>query len=469
MTLNHATVALNQAVDPPGGSSFSGGGVFASGSGGVTASSSLFGGNSATEGADVSGNMSATNSLFETAPTGTLTGSNNLTGVNPGLDPAGLQDLGGPTETIALSDTSPALGKAGNPLDLYTDQRGYVLPGGAAPDIGAYQVGAVADATPPTATLSAPTVTAANAAGLSPYSFTLNFTDNGAVSLASLNGADVQVVAPDGVAIDADLESVTPSGPADALGDAPSLVATYQISPPGGTWAASPLGTYAVILAGASVTDMAGNAIATSSLGEFSVLVGIPPAQATTIALHSSANPSSFGQTVDVTAVVGPQSGTGVPTGTVTFTIDGGTPTTIALQQVGPSDQATLVLPVLTVGTHTITAVYNGDANFAASSTVSISQTVYVAPVTPTIIGEQALFTRKLNKKHKPVGKQVLTGFVLDFSTAMDPATAGNAANYQVDWTSTKRVKQEEGSGPASRPDQGGLRRRGPLGQPAVE
>ena len=234
---------------------------------------------------------------------------------------------------------------------------------------------------------------------------------------------------------------MTPSGRGDALGDAPSLVAAYQISPPGGTWAASPLGTYSVILAGAPVTDLAGNAIATSSLGEFSVLVGIPPAQATTIALHASANPSSFGQTVDVTAVVGPQSGTGVPTGTVTFTIDGGTPATIALQQVGTSDQATLVLPVLTGGTHTITAVYNGDANFAASSTVSISQTIRVSP--PTIIGEQALFTRKLNKKHKPVGKPVLAGFVLDFSTAMDPATAGNAANYQVDWMSTKRIKRK--------------------------
>ena len=199
-----------------------------------------------------------------------------------------------------------------------------------------------------------------------------------------------------------------------------------------------------MILAGAPVTDLAGNAIATSALGEFSVLVGIPPTQATTIALHASANPSAFGQTVDVTAVVGPQSGTGVPTGTVTFTIDGGTPTTIALQQVGTSDQATLVLPVLTVGTHTITAAYNGDANFAASSTVSISQTIRVSPDGPTIIGEQALFTRKLNKKHKPVGKPVLAGFVLDFSTAMDPATAGNAANYQVDWISTRRVKRKK-------------------------
>jgi hypothetical protein len=59
------------------------------------------------------------------------------------------------------------------------------------------------------------------------------------------------------------------------------------------------------------------------------------------------------------------------------------------------------------------------------------------------IIGEQALFTRKLNKKHKPVGKPTLSGFRLEFSEAMDPATVGNAASYQVAWTSTKRVKKK--------------------------
>ena len=53
------------------------------------------------------------------------------------------------------------------------------------------------------------------------------------------------------------------------------------------------------------------------------------------------------------------------------------------------------------------------------------------------------MFTRKLNKKHKPVGKPILTGFELQFSSAMNAATAGNAGNYQVDWRSTKRVKKK--------------------------
>src|SRR5262249_61757572 len=64
-------------------------------------------------------------------------------------------------------------------------------------------------------------------------------------------------------------------------------------------------------------------------------------------------------------------------------------------------------------------------------------------PAAPVIIGEQALFARRLNKKKKLVGKPTLTGFRLDFSTAMNPDTAGDAGNYQVDWISTRRVKKK--------------------------
>jgi hypothetical protein len=48
----------------------------------------------------------------------------------------------------------------------------------------------------------------------------------------------------------------------------------------------------------------------------------------------------------------------------------------------------------------------------------------------------------KHNKKGKPIGKPAV-GFVFQFSTAMNPGTTGNPNNYQVDWTSTKRVKKK--------------------------
>ncbi len=62
---------------------------------------------------------------------------------------------------------------------------------------------------------------------------------------------------------------------------------------------------------------------------------------------------------------------------------------------------------------------------------------------TPTIIGERVVTTRKTNKKGKPVGKPVIVGFALEYSTAMDPATAGLAANYQVDATAKKHGKKK--------------------------
>jgi hypothetical protein len=59
------------------------------------------------------------------------------------------------------------------------------------------------------------------------------------------------------------------------------------------------------------------------------------------------------------------------------------------------------------------------------------------------IVGEQALFRRKTNKKGKSVGKPVLTGYTFTFSTALDPATATNPANYLVDTVTTKKVKKK--------------------------
>ncbi len=64
-------------------------------------------------------------------------------------------------------------------------------------------------------------------------------------------------------------------------------------------------------------------------------------------------------------------------------------------------------------------------------------------PAPPVIVGEQVLFQRKTNKKGKPVGKAVLTGFAFDFSGSLDPGSAANPANYQVDTITTKKVKKK--------------------------
>jgi hypothetical protein len=60
----------------------------------------------------------------------------------------------------------------------------------------------------------------------------------------------------------------------------------------------------------------------------------------------------------------------------------------------------------------------------------------------PTIIGEQVVLFQKKNKKGKAVGKPVVEGYKLIYSTAMDGATAGLSSNYELTATSTKHSKK---------------------------
>ncbi|MGO9581815.1 MAG: Ig-like domain repeat protein [Acidimicrobiales bacterium] len=102
---------------------------------------------------------------------------------------------------------------------------------------------------------------------------------------------------------------------------------------------------------------------------------------ATTTALGSSPNPSQFGKPVTLTATLTKSSGTGTPTGTVSFYL--GTPTgTHSLLGTATltSGQATLVISSLPAGTDSLYAVYGGDTNFSGSTSPVISQVVVSLP-----------------------------------------------------------------------------------------
>ncbi len=95
------------------------------------------------------------------------------------------------------------------------------------------------------------------------------------------------------------------------------------------------------------------------------------------------------------------------------------------------------------------TAVSSGPVTISAAFdgiTGSTGLTLVAPAPTPTqsvVIGEQPLLLRKLNKKGKPTGKAVLSGFTLDFGVPLNTASASNAANYQLDTVTTKRVKKK--------------------------
>ncbi len=101
-----------------------------------------------------------------------------------------------------------------------------------------------------------------------------------------------------------------------------------------------------------------------------------------TTTLASSQNPSTFGQSVTLTATVTPVSGTTVPTGTVTFFDNGSSIGTGTLNSGG---QATLSTSSLAVGAHPILAQYDGDTNFGPGSSTPLVQNIDGAGANATL------------------------------------------------------------------------------------
>jgi len=143
----------------------------------------------------------------------------------------------------------------------------------------------------------------------------------------------------------------------------------------------------------------------------------------TSTTVASSQNPSDAGQSVTFTASV--TAGSPVTTGSVAFRVDGGSPTSVA---VDASGNASFTPAPLASGTHTITADYSDGTHFASSSG-SVVQTVDPLPkisiddvsVTEGNSGTvNAVFTVSLSKATNSVTAAV------DFATADGTATTAD-------------------------------------------
>lgn len=102
----------------------------------------------------------------------------------------------------------------------------------------------------------------------------------------------------------------------------------------------------------------------------------------TAISVASSLNPSIFGQAVTFTATVA-ESSIFTPTDTVAF-LDGDT--VLGTSFLNGSGVATLTTSAVGGGSRSITAVYNGDLNFAPSTSPVLAQTVLRAPTSTTLV-----------------------------------------------------------------------------------
>jgi len=120
-----------------------------------------------------------------------------------------------------------------------------------------------------------------------------------------------------------------------------------------------------------------------NSTGSDSASPQVVNKSATTTQLTSSGATSVFGQSVTFTATVKATSpGSGLPSSTVTFK-DGAN--TIATASLDGTGRAIFTTSTLAMGSHSITAAYGGDANFNASTSAVLNQTVNRDATTTTL------------------------------------------------------------------------------------
>ena len=167
-----------------------------------------------------------------------------------------------------------------------------------------------------------------------------------------------------------------------------TLTATYGTTPY--TWSISsgalPAGlslSSAGVISGTPTTAGTSNftvqvadSVGGTATKDLSITIEVVKASTTTTVM-SSENPSIYGDSVTFAATVSAVSpGTGAPTGTVQFKSDGvnlGSPVTLS-----GGSATSIWVSALSVGSHAITAVYSGDANFATSTSSALTQNVYL-------------------------------------------------------------------------------------------
>jgi len=100
-------------------------------------------------------------------------------------------------------------------------------------------------------------------------------------------------------------------------------------------------------------------------------------------------------------------------------------------------------LTVNFAGTYTLWVTGGGLAPTSLSGFIVAPAQPSPKPTPVIIIGEQAIFQYKLNKKGRHVRKPVPVGYTFEFSSPLNPSGAANPANYQVDAATTKGPKKK--------------------------
>jgi hypothetical protein len=124
--------------------------------------------------------------------------------------------------------------------------------------------GGALDTLAPTALLSVANITTA---GSPSHSFSVTYSDNVAVSVASLGDGDLLVTGPNGYS------NLVAFAGADSAPDGSPRTATYSVPAPNGVWSLADNGTYQITLLEGAVTDIYNNSVGETVLGAFTVAI----------------------------------------------------------------------------------------------------------------------------------------------------------------------------------------------------
>jgi Bacterial Ig-like domain (group 3) len=176
-----------------------------------------------------------------------------------------------------------------------------------------------------------------------------------------------------------------------------------------------------------------------SNAGALSEVVG--PSN-TVVVPSSTANPSVYGQTLSLTVIVSASGGGGgIPNGTVLLADGNSSLGTLVLDATG---KGALTIASLGMGSHSITATYNGSASYLPSTSSALTQVVNRDPVlvtltsvpNPSTAGQNVSFNVQVTPAQPggSAGTAAPTGTIVlnDATTILGSATLNSTGKAQI-------------------------------------
>ena len=324
------------------------------------------------------------------------------------------------TTTTLTASANPSSAGATEQLTAHVvaaSTGGGALTGNVTFSDGASTLGAVALDASGNAVLSLSTLSVGSHAIVATYAGSTNYTSSASSALAIavkvtatttvLTSAATSTLAGQPVNLLVAVQSATgvPTGTVTILDGATSLGTATLSATGGATFATSTLSVGTHKLTAVYAGD--GNYTTSTS----AVVVQVVSLATTTLTLAVPSAPVNAGLTITVTAALG--SNGVAPTGTVTL-LDGGK--SIASQTVTGAGGVTFAGLGLAVGSHTLTAVYAGDANNAAATSApsvvvvqqGASSETLTASVNPQMLGQSVTLTATVNSASPNVSGTVI-------------------------------------------------------------